>query len=526
MSGQQQPLGSWWSLVAQGAAEWADRTMVTDERGRSLSFTGFRDTAEEVAAGLNGLGVAAGTTVSWQLPTVLESVVLMAALARLGAVQNPIIPILREAEVDHIVGQVGAQLIISPDVLRGFDHAAMARQVAETHGAQVLVVEHTQAGPGELALPRGDPSSLPPPDDAADAIRWVYYSSGTTSVPKGAKHSDRSVMAGANGIVEIVGVQRDDVFPMAFPITHIGGNTFMTALLRVGCRLLLIEQFDARQSPLVMAEHGATILGSAPPFFHAYLQAQREAGGTLFPHLRFGMSGGAPSPPSLHDEVQRELGGVGVISGWGLTEFPIATEASPEDPDSVLAETVGHACRGVSIRVVGSDGRVQPSGVEGELRLQGPQMFLGYVDSELDREAFDEDRWFATGDLGTVDADGNVRITGRIKDIIIRNAENISAVAVENVLHLHPIIDDVAVVGIPDARTGERCCAAIVTSPSATPPSLADIVAHCRSHGLADQRIPERLDFFDSLPRNAMGKLQKQDIRRRVIELASADTGG
>jgi acyl-coenzyme A synthetase/AMP-(fatty) acid ligase len=266
------PLESWWSLVAQGAAEWPDRTMMTDERGRTLSFAGFRDTAEEVAAGLNGLGVTAGTTVSWQLPTVLESVVLMAALARLGAVQNPIIPILREGEVDHIIGQVGTQLIITPDVLRGFDHAAMARQVAQKHGAQVLVVDHTTAGPGDLALPRGDPSTLPPPDDIADAIRWVYYSSGTTSVPKGAKHSDRSVMAGANGIVEIVGLQLDDVFPMAFPITHIGGNTFMTALLRVGCRVLLIEQFDTRRSPLVMADHGATILGSVAtervlPFF-------------------------------------------------------------------------------------------------------------------------------------------------------------------------------------------------------------------------------------------------------------------
>ncbi len=101
-------------------------------------------------------------------------------------------------------------------------------------------------------------------------------------------------MAGANGIVETVGLQLDDVFPMAFPITHIGGNTFMTALLRVGCRVLLIEQFDARRSPLVMADHGATILGSAPPFFHAYLQAQRGAAGPLFPHLRFGMSGGLP----------------------------------------------------------------------------------------------------------------------------------------------------------------------------------------------------------------------------------------
>jgi acyl-CoA synthetase (AMP-forming)/AMP-acid ligase II len=452
----------------------------------------------------------------------------MAALARLGAVQNPIIPILRDAEVGHIVGQVGADLVITPAVWRGFDHAAMARRIAEAHGARVLVVDHTGAGPGDLALPRVDPSLLGPVEQSeGDEVRWVYYSSGTTSVPKGARHSDRSVMAGSNGMVEQVGVQTDDVFPLAYPITHIGGHTFVTTQLRVGCAVVLIEQFDAQRSPLVMAEHGATLLGSAVPFFHAYLEAQRVHGAErLFPRLRFGMSGGAPSPPELHQEVKRILGGAGVISGWGLTEFPIATEASPTDSDQVLAETVGRATRDVSIRVVGADGSDQPPGSEGELRLRGPQMFHGYVDPTLDAEAFDEQGWFATGDLGVVDADGLVRITGRIKDIIIRNAENISATAVENVLHLHPGIQDVAVVGIPDPRTGERCCAAVVAAAGQPALSLADIAAHCRAQGLADQRIPERLDVFESLPRNAMGKLLKQEIRTAVLDRVSAEGAG
>jgi cyclohexanecarboxylate-CoA ligase len=452
----------------------------------------------------------------------------MAALCRLDVVQNPIIPILRDAEVDHIVGEIGSDLLVTPAVWRGFDYAAMGQRIAGARRAGTLVVDHTTAGPGELSLPTGDPASLPPPPDASTggAVRWIYYSSGTTAAPKGAKHSDRSVMAGSNGVVEEVGLSGDDVFPLAYPITHIGGHCFVTAQLRVGCQVLLIEIFDAARSPVVMAEHHATGLGSAPPFFHAYLAAQRAHGpDPLFPRLRMGMSGGAPSPPELHYEVKRELGGVGLISGWGLTEFPIATEASPHDPDAILAETVGRACRDVDIRVVSSDGSPQPPGVEGELRVRGPQMFHGYVDGALDAEAFDDAGYFVTGDLGIVDAEGHVRITGRIKDIIIRNAENISATAVENVLYLHPDILDVAVVGIPDPRTGERCCAAVVVAPGAAPLTLGAIAAHCREHGLATQRVPERLDIFDTLPRNAMGKLLKQNIRAHVLELSTAEAG-
>jgi acyl-CoA synthetase (AMP-forming)/AMP-acid ligase II len=526
------PGDRWWDLIEERAALTPDLPMLEDERARRLTFAGFREAAERVAAGLLGLGVQSGMTVSWQLPTVMEAAVLMAALSRLDVVQNPIIPILRDAEVGYMVAQLEADLLVTPGVWRGFDYAAMAARICATTGTRTLVVDHTGIGhngigPGELALPSGDPGGLPKLGARSpDEVRWILYSSGTTAAPKGARHSDRSVMAGSNGIVDNIGVDGGDVVPIAFPITHVGGSAFLSAQLRVGCRLLLIEVFDAERSPLVMAEHGATVLGSAPPFFHAYLASQRARGPErLFPNLRMGVSGGAPSPPELHFEVKRELGGAGIVSGWGLTEFPIATEASASDSDGILAETVGRASPGVSIRVTDSDGSDLGAGHEGELRVRGDQMCLGYVDSELDAEAFDEKGYFRTGDLGTVDPAGYVRVTGRMKDIIIRNAENISATAVENVLYLHPRIADVAVVGIPDPRTGERCCAAVVLTAEGGPVTLAEIADHCRAEGLAAQRIPERLDIFDSLPRNAMGKLLKQEIRAEVLSRAGGAGG-
>jgi non-ribosomal peptide synthetase component E (peptide arylation enzyme) len=155
--------------------------------------------------------------------------------------------------------------------------------------------------------------------------------------------------------------------------------------------------------------------------------------------------------------------------------------------------------------------------VEGELRVRGPQCFAGYVDTTLDAEAFDADGFFRTGDLGVIDADGFVRVTGRLKDIIIRNAENISAVEVEDALFEHPAIEDVAVVGVPDPRTGERCCAVVVLADPEVQLSLADIAAHCRARGLANQKIPEQLEIVTELPRNPMGKVLKHELRGWLV---------
>jgi acyl-CoA synthetase (AMP-forming)/AMP-acid ligase II len=213
--------------------------------------------------------------------------------------------------------------------------------------------------------------------------------------------------------------------------------------------------------------------------------------------------------------VREVLGVAGVANGWGLTEFPVATFAPPDAPHDVLDTTVGTVVPGVSLRVVGFDGQEAEPGEEGELRLKGPQCMLGYIDAHLDDDAFDDDGWFRSGDLGVVDAEGNVRITGRLKDIIIRNAENISALEVEDALFRHAAVHDVAVIGVPDARSGERVCAVIVPEPGREEPTLETLAEHCRSMGLAAQKWPERFELVDDLPRTPMGKVRKEDLRKR-----------
>jgi acyl-CoA synthetase (AMP-forming)/AMP-acid ligase II len=344
---------------------------------------------------------------------------------------------------------------------------------------------------------------LPPPPTGAEEFRWAYYSSGTTADPKGARHTDASVFASSNGMIDGLGFAEGDVYPIAWPFTHIGGMTMLVTALRGGCRLVLFDTWDPTTTPERMAAHGPTLLGSATPFFRAFLDAHARHGGTLFTQVRACVGGGAPIPEDLGRELAEAFGVSGVVSSYGLTEFPIVTSQRPDDPD--VGQGVGRFVREVTGRTV-----------DGELRLKGPQCFRGYVDTSLDDAAFDEDGWFRTGDLATIDADGTVRITGRLKDVIIRNAENISAPEVEEVVLAHPSVLDVAVVGVPDARTGERVCACVVLAEGATL-DVADLGAHCTASGLSRHKCPEQVLVVEEIGRNPMGKVQKAPLRELAI---------
>lgn len=505
-----------WDLVEQGAEAFTDKVILADEHDRSLTGAELCDAALATAAWLSELGIGPGSRVSWQLPTTLEAMVVKLALARIGAVQNPIIPILREAEVDFITDQTGAEYFLVPEEWRGYAHGALARELASRHGLTPLIIDQATdptSLAGGLRLPKGDIASLPPAPTRGDEIRWLYFSSGTTSAPKGIRHTDASVMASASGVIGQLGCGLADINPLPFPITHIGGITMLSAALLTGMELLLFEAFDPVTTPARMAELEVTMLGSAVPFYMAYMAAQQQQDDQpLFTHLRACVGGGAPIPAEISAMVRDVLGGSGIANAWGLTEFPVAVSPKPDDPSEWLDHTVGQPVPGVTVRVVDEEGVEREAGEEGELRLKGPQCFAGYLDASLDADAFDDEGWFRTGDLGLVDADGNVRITGRLKDLIIRNAENISAQEIEEALQRHAAIADVAVIGVPDVRTGERVCAVVVPVPGETV-TLPALAAHCRELGLARQKIPERLELVEALPRNTLGKVLKNVLR-------------
>lgn len=507
---------TYWSLVDAAAEAHPDRVVLADDYGRSLTCAQLRDEALRTAAALSEHGLGSGTVVSWQLPTTLETMVVLVALTRLGVVQNPILPIWRESEVRFVTEQLATQVLIVPGRWRGFDHTALAHEVAGDRPMSVVVIDHDAPISDRLRLPVGEPEVLPPPPNYDEEPRWIYYSSGTTAAPKGARHCDRSVIAGSAGVVGIVGASSSDVNPIAFPVSHIGGAAMLAASLRTGMRLVLFDSFDPVTTPRALVAHRPTLLGTATPFFVAFMAAQRAHGDEpLYPDLRGCVGGGSPITAELGRQVRETFSVNGVANSWGLTEFPVATSQTPDGAPDLLDRTVGRPVAGVSVRVVDDNEREVDVGEEGELRLKGPQCFLGYVDSALDAGAFDAEGWFRSGDRGRLDADGNIIVTGRIKDAIIRNAENISALEIEGVLAAHPAVADVAVIGVPDPRTGERVCAVVVPHPGGNDVTLASLAAHCQEQGLSRHKSPERLEVVEALPRNLTGKVLKNELRAR-----------
>ncbi len=513
---------SLWELIEVRAATTPDAVLAREDTGNVLTFAGYRDACLVAAAGLFAdFGVTEGTSVSWELPTWNESLVLVGALARLGARQNPLIPIYRNREVAFITAQSEAALLIVPTVYRSFDYEAMAREIAAGREGMAVLVVHRD-------LPEGDPAVLPEapasPSALAEAsIRWLFYTSGTTADPKGATHSDLTVMASALAMAECLDMRADDISALVFPFTHIGGIGWLLAALMTGCTLLTTEAFDPVATPAFLVTNGVTLAGSGTPFHLAYLAAQRakgEGAPSIFPSVRSYPGGGAPKPPQLHYDLQAEIGGVGIVSGYGLTEAPIVVMAHSNDPTEKLATTEGQATPGVELVVVRLDGQRAGVGEEGEIRLKGPQVIRGYLDPALDREAFDEDGYFRSGDLGVVDADGYVTITGRLKDVIIRHGENISAKEVEDLLYAHPAVADVAVIGLPDPRTGERACAVVAVAEGQSF-DFAGMGAYLKERGLRTNAIPEQLEIVDAVPRNPAGKILKHALRERFAPTPS-----
>ena len=503
-----EPVGLW-RLIEQAADRWPDQPMLVSRQGDGATFGQYRDRALAMAAGLADLGVRPGDVVSWILPTWVDTVVLAGALARLGAVQNPIIGIYRHREVGFCARQAGSKYLISPGVFGGFDYAAMAAEIAgDVDGLRTLAV-----APG--SFPQGDPASLAPAVAAESSdVRWVCYTSGTTADPKGAKHSDQTVGAFGGPMAERLDVQPGDRYSLTFPFPHIGGIGLLFMALERGCTHLLDETVDPEATVRFLCEQGCTHAGTGTPFYLMYLAAQQRLDHPLFPHLKVCPGGGAPIPPAIHRRVVEELGGVGVASGWGLTEAPVLTNGDIRDPDEKLANTEGRALPGVDLIAVANDGSQCQPGVEGELRARGPQVMLGYMDSYLDAEAFDSGGYYRTGDLGIIDADGYVTITGRLKDIIIRHGENISAKEVEDLLFGLDGIADAAVIGLPDERTGESVCAVVVPAEGARV-TLEGLAAALVAAGLRRQATPERLEIVDALPRNPAGKVLKRELQRR-----------
>ncbi|MEV8431072.1 AMP-binding protein [Streptomyces sp. HUAS 31] len=483
-----------WDLLARRADLGPDRPVLLQD-DRTLTFGALHARAERVAAGLYDMGVRPGTVVAWQLPTRIETALLSFALARLGAVQSPVIPFYRDREVGFALRESKAEFFAVPGVWRGFDHTEMARRL----GAKGIFEAYD-------TLPDGDPAVLPPPPAEGTSVRWIYWTSGTTSDPKGVLHTDRSLIAGGSCLGHALRPTSADVGSIAFPYAHIGGPDYMVMVLLYGFPTVLFEQFAMPDALAGYRRHGVTIAGGSTAFYSMFLAEQRRQpdGAKAVPTLRLLAGGGAPKPPEVYHAVVREMG-VQLTHGYGMTEVPMITMGAPDDTAENLATTEGRPPREMEIRIV-----------EGEVRLRGEAVCRGYLDPAQTAAAFDEDGFLRTGDLGHLTDSGHLVLTGRLKDVIIRKGENVSAKEIEDLLHRHPAVGDVAVIGLPDPERGERVCA-VVEQPSGAPElTLQALTSYLREEGLSTHKLPEQLEVVDALPRNeTLRKVLKYKLRER-----------
>ncbi|NMM85291.1 hypothetical protein B2J88_13075 [Rhodococcus sp. SRB_17] len=499
---------SLWDLVIRRMRATGDQTMVVDEYDRAETFSSVARAAERVAAGLLALGITPGSTVSWQLPTRIDTIVLTLALSRLGVIQNPIIPIYRSREVGAMIRQCNSEWLITLDNFRGFDHRVMAEELraASNDALKVLTIVD--------GLPEGDPCTLPAaPAGTDDVVRWIYTTSGTTSAPKGVCHTDSTLIAGGLSLADAVAARSTDIGTIVSPFAHIAGPDMMVASLASGMALVIMEIFDPAAAAAHLRHHNATLYGGSTVHYELLLAEQlKHRDGVLVPSLRAMVGGGASMREALFHRARAELG-VPILHGYGMTECPMITLGRPDDTVEQLAGTAGRPVLGCEVQIRAEDGDVLPACADGRVWVRGPMLFKHYLDRGEIVEPFDDDGWYFTGDIGHLRPDGNLTLVGREKDLIIRKGESMSPMEIEDVVAQHEAVSDVAVIGLPDEARGERICAVIELHPAATQPDLAQIREHCRRAGLSPNKSPEQIEIISEMPKTPTMKTRKQELR-------------
>jgi cyclohexanecarboxylate-CoA ligase len=507
-----------------------------------LTYGELADLVDRCAAGLLDLGVQRGDVVSMQLPNGWEFAALTFACARLGAAVNPLVPILRHRELSFILDRTASRVCVVPHTFRGFAHGELLSDLArELPGLEHPFVVGCPAG---TPLPAGTASfeahfidrPHPGPGDSdnqlaaeldarrpqGDDVAEIQFTSGTTGEPKGVVHSWNTVWSAARVWPEVLGLGPQDVGFMASTLAHQTGFLYGVVVpMSQGMTVVFQDIWDPAEFIRICDREQVTYTVGATPFVLDAVAAQRDICASL-ESLRYFGCGGAPIPPHLVTASQEVLGAE-LVAVWGMTENGIVTCTRPGDPAEVVSDSDGVPVPWMEIRVVSPDGVELPAGEVGHLQVRGASQTLGYFQRpDLYQAALHPaddggPPWFDTGDLARRRAeDRGIRIAGRAKDLVIRGGENVPVVEVEAVLYSHPKVREVAVVGVPDDRLGERACAVVAPVDAADPPALAELVAHCERAGMARQFWPERLDLLDEMPKTPSGKIQKFVLRERL----------
>ena len=513
----------WWSpsdtlsqWLVRAASETPDAPAIVGD-GRCVSYAELAERVAVFAGGLKALGLGAGDVVAVQLPNRAEYLVSYLAICAIGGVMTTLYVPYRAAEMESLLGHSGARAFIGLEEMGDFRPTRTALDLRDRIPSleHVIVIGDAPEGARSFAeLTRAVPHNLEDGPVAADPF-LLLYTSGTSARPKGVPLAYQGILGNARLGAPEHGITGSDRILSAAPFGHLYALYSFHLALAAGASTVLLPAFTPPDLARTLKAEAVTALFAAPAHIAACLGAGLLNADGLS-RLRLAVLSGSAVAPSVARGLQERMGNGHVTQLWGMTETQAGLYTRPGDPIETVSGSAGRPSPGTEVRVVGPGDAELAAGEEGELHVRGALLFPGYFNHpEANREAFSSDGWFRTGDLAVVDADGNVAITGRCKDVINRGGVKYNPRDIENLLAAHPQVDMAAIVPVPDPVLGERACCCITVA-GGTAPTLASICAYLDENGVGKVRWPERLEVVDAMPLTATRKIIKGGLFERL----------
>lgn len=511
---------TFYQILAQRAEAHSDREAIIDPRQR-VTYGELLAGVNRIAAAFQHLGIGPGDVLTIQLPNWIEFAYVFFALERIGAVANQIGPDFRSREVEYILRFSESRAFVCPATFRGFDYVPMIRELRpKLPDLKIVCVLGGVGDPDTVSLDEmlsgtsAPPSLVPQPMGTNDVMRMAF-TSGTTGNPKGVTHSLNTTLPACRILNSAMEVTAQDVFLVYLPLGLNWGYLTLLQAIMAGARAVLVDRFSARAALDLIERERVTFIPSAPASLIAMLNDPELARFDLT-SLRVVISGGASCPVETIRAFRARIPGH-LIELYGMLETGFHTFTRVTDDPEAVAGTIGRSAPGMALRLIDEAGRDVPLGAEGEIAAGGPTVHLGYhKNPTANAELFTADGWFRTGDLGQLDAAGNVKIVGRLKEMINRGGQKFFPREIEELLYTHPKILHAVIVGVPDPRLGERNCLCVIPREGASL-SLAEVVDFLKDR-IATYKLPEEMEIFDDFPFTPTGKIQRHVLTRRVLD--------
>jgi len=504
------------------SARTPDQIAIRAPQG-DISYRELDGQVGRLAGELLDLGIRRGQAVAIQLPNLPEFLVIYLAVARIGAVLLTMHMPYRSEELAPLLRHGRARAIVCGPANARFDAPAVMCALRERlpHAEHILVAGPAPAPTGCLSLneciDRGRPRPVTDPPVVSDPV-LLCFTSGTSAAPKAVLRTYETACANARIYSPTIGLDSHDVVMIAPPFTHVFGLCCVHNTLCHGATIALLPLFTPEAYAETIARCRPSVLFTAPAHVAATLKAGLLDDVDLS-SLREVVIAGSVCPPEVAAALERRMPSGRAGQLFGMTETILIMQTPTDAPADVRHGSTGRVTQGIEARIASpTDGSVLGLDEEGELQVRGYSIMSGYLaNDEANRAAFTEDNWFRTGDLATIDADGNVRITGRVKDIINRGGVKINPTDVENAVVTHPDVIHAAIVPMPDDVLGEKACLFVTVVPNARM-DLETMLAHLESQGVARMRWPERLEVIDEMPMTPTRKIVKGELKARLVD--------